>query len=450
MGLLCYAVFSGSPILLVAFLGAHLRNRYPQALSIGDFARWRYGVWMEAFTTALVLFFIGLALAVEYTTIGSLFADIYGINRMVPIICCFLVTMTYTTVGGVYVSIVTDQWQARFSLVLTAVAIVYMLSTFRPTELPPLPPYLALNEAGLGSIVTLGISFASTGIFNDAYWQRVWSSENDKALKTGAVSAFLMVTLVVFTFGFGGFLASWAGYVTTTDTAFFSILKIKGEYAPPWILILTTLLAVAMNESLVDSYQNALTDSAVSLALSCGIDIPLSWARVLTLLMNVPVVLIGLQGYNVNSLFLVACLATTMSCLPIILGLVPVLDRYIHQSTALFGCLFSFFLVTVYGWIVKGSWTQGIRHCFWESWYWQVFLLAFGGCFVGIFVFVGLEALWRRWTGIPFPPFKPHHKLAPVDKEDMKEEEKEESWSLHESDFVQEPELVLSMMKAGH
>ena len=178
LGLICYAVFSGSPILLVAWLGSILRNRYPGAISIGDFARWRYGRVMEAYVTFLVIFFVGLALSVEYTTIGGLFSEFYGVSRAIPILVVFVITMTYTSIGGVYVSIVTDQWQARFSLLLSLIAIIYIAATFRPPSLPPLPKNLGLNEAGIGSLITLGISFPATGIFNDAYWFVIWAEKD--------------------------------------------------------------------------------------------------------------------------------------------------------------------------------------------------------------------------------------------------------------------------------
>ena len=233
--------------------------------------------------------------------------------------------------------------------------------------------------------------------------------------------AFILVTLVVFTFGFGAFLASWAGYVTNPDNAFFAILSTGGEYSPAWIMILVTLLAVAMNESLVDSYQNALTDCAASLALSCGLDISITSARIITFLMNLPVVLIGLQGYNVNSLFLVACLATTTSCSPLILGLWPACDKYIRQGTALFGCVFSVLSIMLYGYIVKKSFIKGIYYCFWQSYQWPVFLIAVAGCLVGMLLYVGCEMLYCWKMGIAMSPFTPNIKAVHVDREDPDE-----------------------------
>jgi SSS family solute:Na+ symporter len=145
--------------------------------------------------------------------------------------------MIYTSIGGVYVSIVTDKWQAKFSLLLSAISVVYVGLTFKFGDLPDLPKYLDINEAGIGSFVTLGFSLLAHGIFNDAYWQRVWSSQDEKSLKRGSWGAFFMILIVVFIFGFGGFLASWAGYVTEPDFAFFEIITSSNSGFKDFIMI---------------------------------------------------------------------------------------------------------------------------------------------------------------------------------------------------------------------
>ena len=189
-----------------------------------------------------------------------------------------------------------------------------------------------------------------------------------------------------------------------------------------------------MNESLVDSYQNALTDCAVSLAMSCGLTIPINVARFITVLMNVPVVLIGLQGFKVNSLFLVACLITTTSCLPIILGLFPALDDYVHQSTAIFGSLYSVLCIAMYGYIRAGSLSAGIYYCFWEAWRWQVFLIAFLGCALGIALFVAVEMSVRWRLSLPWPTFTPHIHQGQSDENHSAQEASSENMRLLQSD----------------
>jgi SSS family solute:Na+ symporter len=320
--------------------------------------------------------------------------------------------MVYTSVGGVYVSIVTDQWQAKFSLFLSAISVLYMLYSFRPAEaLPDLPDYLALNENGIGSIITLGLSFPAVSMFNDAYWQRVWSSEDEKALKKGAFAAFFMISFVIFIFGFGGFLASWAGYVSDPNFAFFELIAHSTGDLQEIMLIVVTMLAVAMNESLVDSFQNALTDCSSSLALSLGFEISITAARIITIFINIPIVIIGLQGYDVNSIFLISCLLTTTSFLPVVLGIYPGFDKYIHQSTALFSCLFSICSIMIYGWIVKGSLLQGLYYCFWQTYRWQVFLTAFTASAFGIALFLSFEFFYRYISKTAWKSFTPHGDL---------------------------------------
>ena len=324
--------------------------------------------------------------------------------------------MIYTSVGGVYVSIVTDQWQAKFSLLLSAISVLYIFYGFRPSELPELPDYLAVNEAGWGSLITLGLSFPAVSVFNDAYWQRVWSSENEAALKKGAAGAFGMIVTVVLVFGTGGFLASWAGYVSDPNFAFFEIIANSSGNLQEFMLIVTTLLAVAMNESLVDSFQNALTDCFSSLAISVGIDISITAARIITILMNIPIVIIGLQGYDVNSLFLISCLLTTTSFLPVILGIFPILDKYIHQGTSVFSCIFSLTSIMIFGWSSTGSFLNGIYYCFWETYRWQVFLIAFISSAFGIVFFIFMEYIYLYLTNRKWKSFTPN---VHVDEEDV-------------------------------
>jgi Na+/proline symporter len=349
-GLVCYAVFAGLAVVVVAYSGSFIRQRYPNSLSIGHYAKMRYGRGMEIYVAILVLLNLSIAMAAEYTGVGQLFSEVLGVSAMVPILTVGLVTLAYTAVGGLYVSIITDVYQAIFTIILLAIVVIYVAATFRPGALPPLPEYLGVTTQGLSSIATLGPSLITAAFFSDAMWQRVWAAENDKALKTGGLLGGALTTIVVFLFGFFGFLAAWAGYVTNSNTAFFSILD-AGNQGPIWILIIVTLIAVTMNESAVDSLQNAIADTLTSLGLSLGIKIDLKWARVIVVLINIPIIIVGLQGYNIVSLFVVANIVTTCSALPLMFGLIPFFDDILTEFAALFSNVFALLSVMVYGYI---------------------------------------------------------------------------------------------------
>ena len=151
-------------------------------------------------------------------------------------------------------------------------------------------------------------------------------------------------------FGLGSFMAAWAGYSDNSNTAFFSILKQDGANSI-WIIVIVTLIAITMNESAVDSLQNAVADTVTAVGLSFKYDIPLSWARVIVVIVNIPIIVVGIQGYNIASIFLIANMMTTCSFFPMVFGMIPFFDDLISEYGALFSNVFSFFMVMVYGYL---------------------------------------------------------------------------------------------------
>ena len=59
----------------------------------------------------LMLFNMGIALTAEFTAIGDLFQYVIGSERWPIVVIIGVVSMVYTSWGGLYVSIITDQWQ---------------------------------------------------------------------------------------------------------------------------------------------------------------------------------------------------------------------------------------------------------------------------------------------------------------------------------------------------
>jgi hypothetical protein len=180
--------------------------------------------------------------------------------------------------------------------------------------------------------------------------QRSSAAADEKALITGGWLGALLTFVVVFTFGILAFLAAWAGMNTDSNTAFFSILtSANGDQG--WILIIVTLIAITMNESAVDSLQNAISSTVASLVLSLGFSMSLTLTRIIVVLLNIPIMLIGLQGYQITSLFLISNMITTFSMPPLILGLFECFDGVLTGNTVLFSNIFSFFAILIYGYI---------------------------------------------------------------------------------------------------
>lgn len=70
---------------------------------------------MSLYFGALVLFNMGVAMTAEYTAVGDLYATVINSTRWPIVVIIGVVSMMYTAAGGLYVSIVTDQWQVSNS-----------------------------------------------------------------------------------------------------------------------------------------------------------------------------------------------------------------------------------------------------------------------------------------------------------------------------------------------
>ncbi|KAH9248114.1 hypothetical protein BASA83_003392 [Batrachochytrium salamandrivorans] len=406
LGLISYSLFTGLPLIMLAFMGTYIRKNVPRATSIASFGRWRFGFLAEIFIMLIVMFNLGVALTAEYTAIGGIFNDFFGVPSWVPILVVGLVTMSYTATGGLYVSIVTDQWQAMVAILLFIITTIYLIVSFHGVTLPPMPEYLGATTVGAQSFVALGISLFSATFFSEAMWQRVWAAESDRSLRIGAIIGSSMSIMVVSVFSLGSLLAYWSGRATELDNSnfgFFLAFRDSNGAISSAMLIIVILFAVIMNESAVDSFQNAITDSVVSIFGSFGVKFPTIAARLLVILFNVPLMYVGTLNLSVMGVFLLGNMLTSCTFLPLASGLIPALNRIVSQYSVILACLFAFFSVMVYGQITTGSVSEGLI-LYWTTMYdMNAFLVASISSAVWLAVFSGLEIGVRKVMGQEMP-----------------------------------------------
>ncbi len=187
-------------MLLVAAWGDNIQRRFPRVLSLSDFALKRFGPVTQTLVVSLTLFNMAVATCAEYTTIASLFGSYVGLGDygIFMVILLATVTLSYTTYGGLRVSILTDRLQAIVSVCLVVVLAIYITATFRvdidvydrldddlSTQLQ------GRTETGYSSIFVLPLSLTSGTIFSESMWQRVWASESRESLRFGSRSIFI-------------------------------------------------------------------------------------------------------------------------------------------------------------------------------------------------------------------------------------------------------------------
>jgi SSS family solute:Na+ symporter len=289
-----------------------------------------------------------MAMTQDYIAIGIIFSQMLRIHPLFPIIAVGLATSIYTFIGGVYVSIMTHKYQLPFALLTLLITVFYVCATFDWGNLEPLPPHLKFTSQGAKSIFMFPICIFPNMFFSENLWQRVWAAKDNNSLKKGCLLGGILSGLVVFIFAMFAFLASWSGQQGPSQNSLFNIV---GTDAPHWILIIISMLAITVHESTVDSIQNALVNNLMTLAMSFGVRLSLSWTRIVVFLINIPIILTSIQGLDIVSLVLFGDMMTAFAMAPILLSMFPVFDEYINQASLLFCYVFSMFGLLLYGYL---------------------------------------------------------------------------------------------------
>ncbi len=367
LGLIMYAFSSALPILVVAFLS----DKMPKVASLNDYIGKRYGKRSQMFIVILSILNMGVALIAEYTTIGSIFEDIVGSYSAPIMIAIGVITMTYTSVGGVGVSIITDQLLALMTMILLLITGIYISIYFRPA-LGELPYNLDINAAGFSSLLTFPLSMISSTVFSESMWQRVYASMDKRSLYLSSIISSFIVFIVILFYGLVGFFANWAGLITDAtnpNTYFFHIfLDMKS-----WVVICAVVIAALMCQSAVDSMQNALA------AAICTNLFPfkhVNYARLTVLLINIPAIGISLLMLPILNLFLLVNLLTTSCLIPLLIGLYyPLYTEWMFLTS----CVMGIVGISALGMIESKSFLDGFYLAWFDNGYdYKYFLVAVG------------------------------------------------------------------------
>jgi SSS family solute:Na+ symporter len=254
-----------------------------------------------------------VSLLAELTTIGALFKSFVGGGALPMIVVSSLIATAYTAYGGLVVSIVTDQLQAVFSILLICCLTMYTATKFRhdlPPDLGPMRAQLGpANPYGFSGVFVMPVSLLASTVFSQSVWQRVYAAQTARALQAGGALASITVVVTVFLFGMAGFLAAWAGLITEQDDPnlyLFQLLKKHPEQeaqVDSWPAVAVLVLASTMNEGAIDSLQNGIL-AVLQALLPQNESIVL--LRVCCVVLSGFLVLLALQDLPVLEIFLVA------------------------------------------------------------------------------------------------------------------------------------------------
>ena len=351
VGVFGYALGAAAPLLAFAILGGRMRQVAPAGHSLTEFVRLRFGRLFHIYIVGLSLMYMLLFVTAELTAVGAVMAILAGAHVRLTIVLVAVVTVAYTAYGGLRASMRTDSWQAWLVLALVSLAGVAIVSNLSsPGDAFRNSGLLDVNRIGVEAAITLIIAVTAANLFHQGYWQRVWAARDTRALWGGAWRGSIMIIPVLLVVGMLGILASGAGLDLGSPPApFFALLT----GLPVWISAAVLVLGVALVASAVDTLENAMAALVVVERPSLS----LTGARVVTVLLMVPAVIVAWQGYSVLRLFLIADLLCASAVVPALFCL----WRRATATGALAGSVAGLIGAVAPGIVSSGSFAEGIE-----------------------------------------------------------------------------------------
>ncbi|MFQ3789072.1 sodium:solute symporter family transporter [Halomonas sp. A29] len=345
-----YAIGSALPFIVLGLYGPAIRRHLPEGRSIGEFAETCYGAGVRRWVSLVSILYMACFLAAELTAIGAITALLSDVPPALVVIGVAVTTLLYTAIGGLRASLATDRWQAWL-----LIGLLLVVGGVALARLPEMPVEAALPAipvgSALGVALTLIIAVTAANLFHQGYWQRVWAARDDRALNRGAWLGGATTVAVVTLVGGLGMLAAMSGVALgEPPIPFFALLA----EAPGWLALPALVLAVTLVASSVDTLQNGIASLAVAGSGKRGLSI--GAARLVTVALMIPVVVVALQGLSVLRLFLIADLLCAAIVVPVLLGL----WRRMTPLAAVAGGVAGLLGAILPGWVAQGSLAAGV------------------------------------------------------------------------------------------
>jgi Na+/proline symporter len=345
-----YALSASTPFLLLAYVGPMIRQQLPDGVTLADYVRMRIGRPMQIYVGLISVAYMFTFLFAEFTAIGKAMEILGDMDPLIPMMAVGAVTAAYTAYGGLPASLRTDRWQAWVVIWLIVILLLILFGGDLGSLISDAKAYNPEDDWSIGSMsymdsfssgLALIIAITAAEMFSQGNWQRAWASEDDEALKRGALLAAGLVLPLVFVMGVLGTVVAGQGAVDDPSTAFFNLI----DDAHILLIAAFVVLGIALVCSSVDTLQNAIVAS-ISRDLADG-NMDLKQARIVTLAM-IPVAIYlasTIDALSVFKIFLVADLLATATVLPVFLTL----WGRINSQAALAGAICGLLAVVVYG-----------------------------------------------------------------------------------------------------
>lgn len=347
IAMILYALSAGSSLMVFYFMVPFLRRNLPHGTTFWEYMIERFGPWCTAAAGITSLLYMEIYLMAELSSVGTISAYMSNVpvlseplikgdfslagQPVAPILVASGVTLIYTSIGGLPLSLLTDRFQGACTLLFTAVICVAAYTSVDEVDnhLWNVATTVGAQDdygksVAAGYSLFMGVTLAN--ILNPGFWQRVWAAESDKAAKVALLSSSVLVTLIIFSYGIVGMI----GYGIYGDNVLdfqTGLASVKGTLGQGWHVIVL-FLGLMMGISSIDTLQSAmqaLLSPVIDLCLAkvglaTGGRLSLAVNFVAMLALNSVAAVFGVSGLSILQLFLLADLCCACVCIPMIMG----------------------------------------------------------------------------------------------------------------------------------
>ena len=294
-----YALSAATPFILIYFFGPKIASLTPEGATLPQFIEKRYGSSAQKVVSIVAVLYMTAFLIAEFASINFIFPEIVEVSGLVISIFIGFFTFLYLNKSGFKASYVTDRFQGIGIIALLGVLFTVWFSQNSISDLIEYSKLGGINSFetfSFKSALAVVVAVTAAEVFSQGYWQRTFSAENTKSIKSASVFAGLGCFVTILLLGIAGAVGAGKGIESPTLSF---IQQLELSLPMSFLLLLLCTLLVA---SSVDTLENAIS-STISLDL---VKKGVSEARFITAGLVVFSIFCSIYVSNIFNVFLVA------------------------------------------------------------------------------------------------------------------------------------------------
>ncbi|MDB2627942.1 hypothetical protein N9Y09_00265 [Candidatus Actinomarina sp.] len=294
-----YALSAATPFILIYFFGPKIASLTPEGATLPQFIEKRYGSGAQKVVSIVGVLYMTAFLIAEFASINFIFPEIVEVSGLVISIFIGFFTFLYLNKSGFKASYVTDRFQGLGIIALLGVLFAVWFSQNSISDLVEYSKLGGINSFetfSFKSALAVVVAVTAAEVFSQGYWQRTFSAENTKSIKSASIFAGLGCFITILLLGVAGAVGAGKGIESPTLSF---IQQLELSLPMSFLLLLLCTLLVA---SSIDTLENAIS-STISLDL---VKKGVSEARLITAGLVIFSIFCSIYVSNIFSVFLVA------------------------------------------------------------------------------------------------------------------------------------------------